>query len=169
MATRIGVISDTHLTSAAGLPRRISEIFAGVQQILHAGDVVAEPVIRELEALAPVSAVFGNMDPPTVKARLPLKSIYAVEGSRIGLIHGHGVSGDILGRRDYDALHDYLRSQFNEPVDCIVYGHTHAAKNQQQHGVLFFNPGTATGRGAKPTVGILTVDGGRVSGEIIEV
>lgn len=169
MTTRIGVISDTHLTSAAGLPQRIAEVFAGVDRILHAGDLVTEPIIRELEKIAPVSAVSGNMDYPEVKRRLPLKMVHEVEGVRIGLIHGHGVSGDVLSRRDYDALHDFLRTQFDEPVDCIVYGHTHAAKNEQRGGVLFFNPGTATGRGAKATVGILTVDQGRVSGELVDV
>jgi predicted phosphodiesterase len=79
------------------------------------------------------------------------------------------VSGDVLDRKDYAALHDYLRDQFDEPVDCIVYGHTHNAMNEVEAGILFFNPGTATGRGAPPTVGILTIEGDQVTGEIIEL
>lgn len=169
MTVRIGVISDTHLTNPAGLARRVSRAFAGVDRIIHAGDLVAVPVIEELEKIAPVSAVRGNMDNPAVKARLPLKVVHDVGGVRIGLIHGHGVSGEILSRHDVDALHDYLLSQFDEPVDCIVYGHTHSAENKTEQGVLFFNPGTATGRGAKATVGVLTVNGGRMTGEIVAV
>ena len=92
-----------------------------------------------------------------------------IEGRRIGLIHGHGVPGYILERRDVPALHDYLRRQFEDPPDCIVYGHTHRAVNQWQDGILFFNPGTATGRGANPTIGILTIDSDRISGEIIDI
>lgn len=169
MTTRIGVISDTHITSASGLPAGLADLFADVSQILHAGDVLVEPVIRELEEIAPVAAVSGNMDYPAMKARLPQTSLHQVENARIGLIHGHGVSGDILDRQDYDAMHDFLLTQFDEPMDCIIYGHTHAAKNEERQGVLFFNPGTATGRGAKATVGILIVDGDRVTGEIIDV
>lgn len=169
MTTRIGVISDTHLTAPSGLPERIYEVFADVERILHAGDVLAGPIIRTLENIASVSAVSGNMDYPAMKARLPRKSVYDVENARIGLIHGHGVSEEVLDRGDYAAIHDYLLSQFEDPVDCIVYGHTHAARNEEYRGVLFLNPGTATGRGAQATVGILTVDGKDVSGEIIDV
>lgn len=169
MTTRIGVVSDTHLTSASGLPARLAELFDAVEQILHAGDVLVEPIIRDLEKIAPVAAVSGNMDYPAMMARLPQQSIHEVEGVRIGLIHGHDVSGDVLDRQDYAAMHDFLLSQFAEPLDCIVYGHTHTAKNEERNGVLFFNPGTATGRGAEPTVGLLTVDSGQVSGEIIDI
>lgn len=169
MTTKIGVISDTHSTSASDLPANLAEAFAGVSQILHAGDILADPVLQELEAIAPVSAVFGNMDYPATKARMPAKIVHDVEGVRVGLIHGHGVSGDVLDRQDYDAMHDYVQAQFDEPVDCIVYGHTHAAKNEERDGILFFNPGTATGRGAKATVGILTVDGDQVTGELIDL
>jgi hypothetical protein len=169
MTTRIAVISDTHLTNSAGLSQRIADMFAGVDRILHAGDLVAMPVIQALEDIAPVSAVRGNMDYPEVTARLPLKTVLHLEGVRIGLIHGHGVSGDILSRHDVDALHDYLLRQFDAPVDCIVYGHTHAAESEEWQDVLFFNPGTATGRGAEATIGILTVEGSTVSGEIVEV
>lgn len=169
MTTRLGVISDTHLTSASGLPQRIEDLFADVAQILHAGDVLAEPVLRALEEIAPVMAVSGNMDYPATKARLPEASIVKAEGVRIGLIHGHGVPGEVLDREDYTALHDYLRRQFDEPIDCIVYGHTHTAMNKKDDEVLFFNPGTATGRGAPPTVGILTVEDDQVTGEIVEL
>lgn len=164
---RIGVISDTHLRSEKGLPQRVFEVFNGVERILHAGDVVTEEVLPALERIAPVVAVHGNMDDSEVKRHLPRRQVLTVEEARIGLIHGHGVSGDVLIRLDLDAMHDYLLTQFPEPVDCIVYGHTHVAVNEVRDGVLFFNPGTAGGRGAPPSVGILTVDGRDVRGELI--
>ena len=76
MTTRIGVISDTHITSASGLPTGLADLFADVSQILHAGDVLVEPVIRELEEIAPVAAVSVNMDYPALKARLPHTSLH---------------------------------------------------------------------------------------------
>lgn len=164
---RIGVISDTHLRRGSDFPQRIAEVFSGVQRILHAGDVVTEEVLPALERIAPVVAVHGNMDYPEVKRRLPRRQVLAVEEVRIGLIHGHGVSSAVLSRLDLDAMHDYLLTQFPEPVDCIVYGHTHVAVNQVHNGVLFFNPGTASGRGAPPSVGILTVEGRDIRGELI--
>jgi len=164
---RIGVISDTHLRRGSDLPQRIAEVFNGVERILHAGDAVVEGVLPALERIAPVVAVYGNMDYPEVRRRLPRRQVLTVEGVRIGLIHGDGVSSDVLIRLDLDAMHDYLLTQFREPLDCIVYGHTHAACNEVRNGVLFFNPGTAGGRGAPPSVGILTVDGRRVSGELV--
>jgi len=164
---RIGVISDTHLRRGVEPPAGVSEAFKDVDQILHAGDLVTEAVLQALERIAPVVAVHGNMDPPEVKRQLPRRQVLTVEEVRIGLIHGHGVSGEVLIRLDLDAMHDYLLTQFPEPVDCIVYGHTHAACNEVYNGVLFFNPGSAGGRGVPPSVGILTVDGQDIRGELV--
>jgi hypothetical protein len=69
---RIGVISDTHVpVRARALPGEVFEIFAGVDLILHAGDLITFDVLDELETIAPVLAVYGNVDRPEVLARLP--------------------------------------------------------------------------------------------------
>jgi uncharacterized protein len=160
---RIGVISDTHIPRAAeALPARVAEIFRGVDLILHAGDLERPSVLDDLELIAPVSAVCGNMDEQRGAGLAPLKRIVEVEGCRIGLIHGWGAPQD---------LHLRVRSEFEPALDCIVFGHSHQPFNSRVAGALMFNPGSPTDRRFAPykSVGILTVDGGGVSGEIIRI
>ena len=74
----VGVISDTHVpTRARHLPRRVFQVFEEVELILHAGDLVELSVVRELEKLAPVLAVHGNMDGPEVRAELPRRTSFS--------------------------------------------------------------------------------------------
>ena len=61
--------------------------------ILHGGDVVAAPVLRELEAFAPVEAVFGNMDESALREALPERRVVTVESVRIGMVHIPGRAG----------------------------------------------------------------------------
>jgi putative phosphoesterase len=170
---KIGVISDTHLSSGL-IPRAITNAFQGVNRILHAGDLVALSTLRGLDAIAPVTAIQGNMDMPGVRLSLPSKHVIEVEGHRIGLIHGHHVpqpSQVLSPPLDLEAMHQYLLSEFvDETMDCIVYGHTHQAHLETYYGVLIINPGSATrGKGGQPTVGLLTVDQDRIQGEIIQL
>ena len=82
---RIGVISDTH-----GLLRpEVFEVFAEVDQILHAGDIGPADLLIELEAIAPVTAVYGNTDGWDLKARLPQVAELELEGIRIVVTHGN--------------------------------------------------------------------------------
>ncbi len=170
---KVGLISDTHLSSGK-MPEAIIDVFQGVDLILHAGDVVTLPILRQLEAIAAVTAVQGNMDMPGVRLNLPVKMVIEAEGHQIGLIHGHGVPNPdqvLASPLDYPAMHDYLLSEFHdEKVDCIVYGHTHQAHLESYRGVLIINPGSATrGRGPQATVGTLTVDREGMRGEIIQL
>jgi len=167
---KIGLISDTHLSDQ--LPDVITNAFAGVDLILHAGDLVALDVLRHLEAIAPVTAVQGNMDLPGIQLNLPLKMVVEAEGHRIGLIHGHRVPHPdrvLPPPVDFAAMHVYLLSEFqSDNVDCIVYGHTHQAHIETYRNVLIVNPGAAT-RGRVHTVGLLTVGQDAIRGEIIEL
>ncbi len=155
---KIGLISDTHLSSR--VPEAIVKALTGVDLILHAGDLTALAVLRRLEAIAPVTAVQGNMDLPGVLLNLPLKAIVEAEGRRIGLIHGHHVPhpDHVLSPPvDFEAMHAYLLSEFrDEDVECIVYGHTHQAHIATVGNVLLVNPGSAT-RAKVNSVGLLTV------------
>lgn len=85
---KIGVISDTHITEGGRrvLPPRLWDDFAGVELILHAGDLVAPRVITELETIAPVLAVAGNNDAPA--PNLPLFRRLELGGLIVGLAHG---------------------------------------------------------------------------------
>src|SRR5690242_1006251 len=83
---RVGVLSDTHVPDyMPALPTAVAACFAGVDLILHAGDVTGAAVLEELGALAPVVAVKGNHD----TLDLPRKRLVEIGGARIGLIHGH--------------------------------------------------------------------------------
>jgi len=150
---RIGVVSDTHVTSFAQLPDTILTVLAEVDLIIHAGDFVTKDVLDGLRQLGEVKAVRGNMDSEELKRTLPKKELLVIEGRRIGIIHGWGSPYGI---------DDRVGGMF-EDVDIIVYGHSHYSQNEVKKGILFFNPGQA-----RNSFGILTV-GKEVKGEIIKL
>ncbi len=157
---KIGVISDTHIRSSAKLlPRIIFELFDGVDMILHAGDILIDEVIIELEAIAPVYAVAGNNDGYDMLDKYGTRKIINANGKRIGLTHGTG-----KGRTYLNAYSEF----YGDNVDCIVYGHSHKPHNEIIDGILFFNPGSPTSRRFEPrySLGILNVDKD-ITGEII--
>jgi putative phosphoesterase len=170
---RIGLISDTHMSSGV-LSRAITNAFQEVDLILHAGDLVTLSVLRQLQAIAPVNAVQGNMDRPGVRLNLPTKTVVEIEGHTIGLIHGHHVPNPhqvLPPPINFEALHHYLLSEFQaEKVDCIIYGHTHQAHIESFQDVLFMNPGSATrGSAGQRTVGLLIISRDQIKGEIIQL
>lgn len=150
---RIGLISDTH-----GLLRdEVHEVFAGVSQILHAGDVCSDTILLELGLIAPTQAVYGNCDDPfdpSLREALDL----SVGGVRIHVQHGHE-----LGRprpAQVAAAYD---------ADVCVYGHTHKQIIERVDGRLIVNPGAAGPKrfDLKPCVAILTIADGRAAAELI--
>ena len=162
MQMRVGVLSDTHLRDGALLPASVLEGMAGVEVILHAGDIVSLSVIDVLEAIAPVYAVRGNMDPSVVANTLPDRRIVSAAGKEIGLVHGWGAPAGLESR---------VRQRFaTDGVHAIVYGHTHLPEIEQVGSLLLFNPGSATGRFPAPyaSVGILHV-GEDMRGEIVRL
>ena len=116
--------------------------------VLHAGDVVTAAVLRELEAYAPVEAVFGNMDEPALQAALPERRVVEVEGARIGLVH---IAGPRAGREER------LLSWF-PGCDAVVYGHTHAPQVERHRGVWILNPGSPTERRRAPSRSLLVLE-----------
>ena len=124
----IGLISDTHIPDRARiLPQNVIDAFSDVELILHAGDLTSPKVIDELEEIAPVMAVQGNMDRAN-GIDLPKAKIVEVEGLKIGLIHG-----EVYPRADSDQLL-YLAKELN--VDILVSGHSHQPKIEQKEGIL---------------------------------
>jgi len=150
---RIGVISDTHVTSFAEIPDRILVTLAEVDLIIHAGDFVTKDVLDGLKRLGEVKAVRGNMDSEELKRILPEKELLLLEGKRIGITHGWGGPYGIVDRV----------GKIFEDVDVIIFGHSHQSKDEIKKGILFFNPGRA-----RNSFGILTV-GKEVKGEIINL
>lgn len=157
---KIGVISDTHIPNRAkGLPQFVFQVFDGVDFILHAGDLLSEDVITELEAIAPTYAVAGNNDDYKIYTKYGTRRIIEAGGKRIGLTHGCG--------RQKTYLSAYTEF-YEDNVDCIVFGHSYIPYNEIINGVLLFNPGSPTDRRFQPmySLGLLYFDE-FIKGEIL--
>lgn len=150
----IGLISDTHGQVRADVHRAL----AGVDFILHAGDVCGDDVLMELEIIAPVTAVYGNCDDYD-HPRLARQVERSERGVRLHVSHGHELGVPSVERllAAYDA-------------DVIVYGHTHRPLIARAAGRLVVNPGAAGPRrfDIAPSVARLTIAAdGTVDAEIV--
>jgi len=161
----VGLISDTHIPARANvIPPRVFEVFAGSNLIMHAGDLIQLRVLSDLERLAPVVAVYGNMDEPDVRERLPKMRSVEVYGWKIGVIHNPGA---LWGTRRMKRV----AKQNN--FDVLVFGHTHRPSFRREEGILFINPGSPTNPLppllTKPTVALLKVTKEGIEPEIVTV
>ena len=143
---QIGLISDTH-----GLLRNeIFTVFEGVDEILHAGDVGRPEILAELEAIAPLQAVYGNVDGWDVRKTAPQSVELERLGHKVALIHGHQWGSPKVK----DLAERY------PGFSVVVYGHTHQPLIEKTDGPLVVNPGSA-GRqrfGKPATAAILTLE-----------
>jgi hypothetical protein len=150
---KIGVISDTH----GWLDPRVEKLFAGVDHILHAGDIGNLMIELELKFLAPVTLVLGNNDPDLTFRETELVTL----ADKKILIH-HIVNPRALAEKVQ------ARIERDRP-DVVVFGHTHKKFAETVDGVLFFNPGYA-GKpkfGAERSVAFLHLDGNGIRHEFI--
>ena len=150
----IGLISDTH-----GLVRpAVHDALAGVELILHAGDVGAG-VLDELELIAPVRAVYGNTDAPG-QPRLAAELVHEAGGLSIHVSHGHETGSPTPAK---------LLARY--PHDVLVYGHTHRQLVARTDGRLVVNPGAAGARrfNLRPSVARLSIREGRADVELVEL
>ncbi len=172
-AMRIGLIADTHVPKALQhLPESLVRVFSGVECIVHAGDLVALPVLETLGAIAPTLAVAGNCDPPEVARQLPERATIRLDGCRIGVHHGHqrhALQILYVGRRyeapEFDMFYQAMITQL-PGCDVIVFGHFHAPVVQEWHGVLFVNPGSVAPPHLRPTCAVLEI-GAQVSARVL--
>ena len=151
----IGIISDTH-----GLVRPdVYAALAGVELILHAGDVGDDEILDELGLIAPVRAVYGNTDAPG-RSRLAPSIDMTVGGISIHVSHGHEVGSPTPAK----LLERY-------PTDVVVYGHTHRPLIARAEGRLVLNPGAAGPRrfDIMPSVARLTIAGGSADAELVDL
>jgi len=161
----VGLISDTHIpVRARSIPKRVFEVFDKVDYIIHAGDLVQLSVLDELEQLAPVLAVYGNMDGFDIRGRLTKLNSLRVFDWKIGVVHAPGTLFGMGKARDIAA-----KNGFN----ALVYGHTHNASIKWEENVLFINPGSPTNPLppfiAKPTVGLLKITKEKMYPAIVQV
>jgi putative phosphoesterase len=160
----VGLISDTHVPKRARcIPKRVFEIFENVDYIIHAGDLVELSVVNELEKIAPVLAVRGNMDGIEVAAAFPRLNSLKVFDWKIGFTH------------DPNILYGF--NKMNETAedngfDVFVYGHTHVADIKWEGKILYVNPGSPTDPPSpmvKPSVGLLKITKEAIAPEIISL
>lgn len=151
----IGLVADTHGLLRPG----VHEALAGVELILHAGDVGGREILDELASIAPVRAVFGNTDPPGAPG-LEQEIDLALPGCTIHVSHGHE-----LGSPTPDGL------LARYPHDVLVYGHTHRPLVHREGKRLVVNPGAAGPRrfNLRPSVARLTIAGDATDVELFEL
>jgi putative phosphoesterase len=137
---KLGVVSDTH----GHVDPRLIDAFAGVDAILHAGDVGSNAVLDTLAAIAPVYAVCGNNDEPLGCLGLPHTLDISFEGVAVRIVHQLPHAGDLSG------------------VRVLVFGHSHRHVNEERNGVLHLNPGAAGRAGfhALQTAALLIISDG---------
>ena len=125
---QVGVISDTHNY----LDPLIPHLFAGVDHILHGGDIGMPAIILALEQIAQVTAVAGNTDDPGFQ--YPQTELVELGGRRFLVQH-------IVNP---ESLTDPIRTRIaRERPDVVVFGHTHKPFSKSIGGTRFFNPGYA--------------------------
>jgi putative phosphoesterase len=152
---KIGIISDTH-----GLLRaRVFDVFQGVEHILHAGDVGDPDILTELAAIAPVTAVWGNVDGMDLRARIPEIARLELGGVRIVMLHGMQL-GSPTPQKAAAAHPD---------AGLVVFGHSHRPIIQQAGPTLAVNPGSAGPRRFKDpvTVAIAEIENGTVQARLV--
>lgn len=177
----LGVVSDTHIPDRAGAlhPQLLSTLQqAGVQGILHGGDICMPSVLTQLERVAPVLAVRGNRD-WLFRGSLPWARTIQVGGVPLVLLHGHGTWLNYLVDKLFTLLQGYRFQRYQAalagslgPARVVVFGHTHHYENEWINGRLWFNPGSACVpmfNRKNPSCGLLHFKSGQVRGEIIEL
>ncbi|MCX8153518.1 MAG: metallophosphatase family protein [Candidatus Bathyarchaeota archaeon] len=160
----VGLISDTHVpTRAKCIPKMVFKIFENVDYIVHAGDLVQLAVIDELEQLAPVLAVHGNMDWPEVSGALPKLNSLKIFDWKIGVMHDPRT---LLGMSRMREI--AKQNNFN----VFVYGHTHNSSIKWEGKTLYINPGSATNPtpfANKPSVALLKITKETITPEIVPI
>jgi len=149
----IGLISDTHTPFRwDDIPEAVFECFAGVDLIIHAGDVGEMWVLDKLSQIAPVVAVHGNDEGEQAKQVLPFQHTLVVAGQRIVVTHGHFPDHkEEMEQRKDDNWHPKLArwASFGKGSDAqiVIYGHTHIPMALHYDGVLLINAGAIASGG----------------------
>jgi putative phosphoesterase len=136
---KIGIISDTH----GQLRPEAIERLAGVDHIIHAGDIGRADVISELRRIAPVTAVRGNIDRDEWAAGYPQTELVKLGGRIFYVLHN-------LAELDLDPI--------AAGIDVVVSGHSHQPKIETVGGVVYLNPGSAGPRRFSLPIALATLD-----------
>ncbi|MGJ4993806.1 metallophosphoesterase family protein [Bradyrhizobium sp. HKCCYLS3077] len=136
---RIGIISDTH-----GLLRpEAKQRLGGADHIIHAGDIGRPEIIDHLRAIAPVTAIRGNIDSEEWAKAYPATQTVELGGRRFHVVHD---------------VHDLTIDPAAEGIDMVIFGHSHRARIETRDGVVYLNPGSAGPRRFKLPITLATLD-----------
>jgi uncharacterized protein len=154
---KIGIISDTH-----GLLRaQVFDVFQGVEHILHAGDVGDDDILTELEAIAPVTAVWGNVDGWELRGRVPEVARVELGGVSVVMLHGMQLGSPTPEKA----------AAAHPDAGLVVFGHSHRPLIRQVGSVLAVNPGSAGPRRFKDpvTVALAELADGRATARLVDL
>ena len=149
-STTIGVISDTH-----GLLRlEALAALRGSDHIIHAGDIGESQILDKISAIAPVTAVRGNVDHGAWVQKIPTTNFLEIGDVSIYVLHN---------------LEELDLKPETAKFAAVVYGHSHVPKQEVKNGVLYFNPGSAGPRRfhLPVSVGRLTIEHGKIGAKIV--
>jgi putative phosphoesterase len=160
----LGMIADTHMSGGRRkLPPGCVDRLAECEMIIHAGDVMTEEALAEIEAIGPpVAAVLGNVDSFELRGRLPPERVVELAGgARLGIVHDAGPATGRIKR---------LRLRFPD-ADAVVFGHSHMPLHEREGAFQIFNPGSPTERRRAPrhSMGLAHVGRGAIEFELVEL
>jgi putative phosphoesterase len=160
---KVAVISDTHTMGMSRTPPpSVWPYLESADHILHAGDVCDTALLQEMQALAPVTVVMGNCDPPGVRDWGALDAAQIeLGGVLIGMIHDSGSR-----QRRWERMRDLFPA-----ARVVVFGHSHLPWSEDRDGLLLMNPGSPTWKRQAPfpSMGLLWIEDGEVDPEIFPV
>lgn len=148
----IGVISDTH-----GLLRpEALAVLRGTDHIIHAGDVGDPAILDALRAIAPLTAIRGNIDSSGSCSRLPATELAQLGDHSIYVLHN-------LAELDLDPV--------VAGISVVISGHTHQPRIERRKGVLYFNPGSAGPRrfSLPVSLGQLNISCSAIAPQLIDI
>ncbi|NQT49018.1 MAG: YfcE family phosphodiesterase [Chloroflexi bacterium] len=168
---RIGILSDTHLRQGDTLPGQVTQVFKGMDLILHAGDILYPGVLDQLEKAAPVLAAKGDDDRKLIDVRVEEEHFLSLGGLSLWLRHRmpFGVI-HALRHGPQSELTELIVRESSCIPDIIVFGDTHAAMVKRSQGILFINPGSPTLPdyvSKLGTVALLTIASGEAEAHIV--
>ncbi len=161
---RVALIADTHMPRGARrLPEECVRVIAASDLVIHAGDFMRTEAYEAIAAIGPpLVGVYGNVDEPALKRRLPERIEINLDGPSLGVIHDAGPAKGRLAR---------MRRTFPEAA-AVVFGHSHIPLHERgDDGFQIFNPGSPTERRRSPghTMGVATVHEGELRFELMEL
>lgn len=166
---RIGFLADTHSAKPDGsdLPDSVLRAFAGVDLVIHLGDVGRKGILARLAEVAPVWVPYGEgkgFVPHDARGGDPVKVVEGANGCRVGLQFALKQPDSKIATEgttityDPGTLPSLLQRRFKQDVHVVAYGGTHVAHSEERDGVLFVNPGSPSMPSDGPTGSVAVLD-----------